>query len=85
MLRDMKLVQMLGLSDVLEISVSELRKIEIGTSMRFRKLLIWQIAICESASRKRITEDDANIETSQHPDRLCSICHLRSLLYNFRL
>lgn len=51
MLRDMKLVHMLGLSDVLEQSVLQLRKIEVNTSIRFRKLFIWQIGICESTSK----------------------------------
>ncbi|XRM42747.1 hypothetical protein ABZX51_005956 [Aspergillus tubingensis] len=45
MLRDIKSVKMLGLSRVLLNTISELRKIELKISERFRKLLIWEIVI----------------------------------------
>ncbi|KAJ5827545.1 ABC transporter transmembrane domain type 1 [Penicillium robsamsonii] len=41
----MKAVQMLGLGDVILPLVSRLREIEVKTSVTFRKLLIWQIAL----------------------------------------
>ncbi|KAL4939785.1 hypothetical protein BDV06DRAFT_230810 [Aspergillus oleicola] len=44
-LRSMKVVQMLGLNDVLLPLVSYLREVEVMTSVRFRKLLIWQVAL----------------------------------------
>lgn len=46
-LNDIKGVHMLGLTDRLFFLISELRKLEVETSKRFRKLLIWQIAICK--------------------------------------
>lgn len=46
MLRDIKSIKMLGLSRVMLQKVSNLRKIELKTSERFRKLLIWEIVIC---------------------------------------
>lgn len=46
MLGDMKSVQMMGLSRILISIISNLRKLELKTSIRFRKLLIWQIALC---------------------------------------
>ncbi|OJJ78094.1 hypothetical protein ASPBRDRAFT_50885 [Aspergillus brasiliensis CBS 101740] len=45
MLRDIKSIKMLGLSRILFRTISELRKIELKTSERFRKLLIWEIVI----------------------------------------
>ncbi|EED22270.1 ATP-binding cassette transporter, putative [Talaromyces stipitatus ATCC 10500] len=45
MLGKMKTVQMLGLDDILFKMVSRLRQVEVKTSVRFRKLLIWQIAL----------------------------------------
>ncbi|KAJ6043571.1 uncharacterized protein N7446_001769 [Penicillium canescens] len=42
---NMKAVQMLGLNDVIFPLVSHLREVEIQTSLRFRKLLIWQVAL----------------------------------------
>ncbi|GJP96234.1 carboxylesterase family protein [Aspergillus niger] len=45
MLRDIKSIKMLGLSRVMFQKVSNLRKIELKTSERFRKLLIWEIVI----------------------------------------
>ncbi|RAK90075.1 P-loop containing nucleoside triphosphate hydrolase protein [Aspergillus costaricaensis CBS 115574] len=45
MLRDIKSIKMLGLSRVLLSTTSELRKIELKISERFRKLLIWEIVI----------------------------------------
>ncbi|MCJ1394407.1 hypothetical protein MMC18_007285 [Xylographa bjoerkii] len=45
MLNDMRAVKMLGLTNVLSAIISNLRKIEISTSVRFRKLLIWQVAL----------------------------------------
>lgn len=47
MLGKMKTVQMLGLGDTLYKLISQLREIEIQTSSRFRKLLIWQIVLCK--------------------------------------
>jgi ATP-binding cassette subfamily C (CFTR/MRP) protein 1 len=44
---NMKAVQMLGLNDVIFPLVSHLREVEIQTSLRFRKLLIWQVALCK--------------------------------------
>ncbi|RDW81522.1 Cyclic peptide transporter [Aspergillus mulundensis] len=44
-LNNMKAVQMLGLNDVLLPLVSHLRRVEVQTSVRFRKLLIWQVAL----------------------------------------
>ncbi|PYH29257.1 P-loop containing nucleoside triphosphate hydrolase protein [Aspergillus neoniger CBS 115656] len=45
MLRDIKSIKMLGLSQVLLSTTSKLRKIELKISERFRKLLIWEIVI----------------------------------------
>lgn len=45
-LKDMKTIHMLGLNSILFGVVSRLRQVEIRTSVRFRKLLIWQIALC---------------------------------------
>jgi hypothetical protein len=47
MLGKMKTVQMLGLNDVLFKLISRLRQVEVETSAQFRKLLIWQIALCK--------------------------------------
>ena len=47
MLGKMKTVQMLGLGDTLFKLVSRLRQIEVETSSRFRRLLIWQIVLCK--------------------------------------
>jgi hypothetical protein len=47
MLGKMKTVQMLGLGDTLFKLVSRLRQVEVETSSRFRKLLIWQIVLCK--------------------------------------
>lgn len=47
MLGNMKAVQMLGLRDILFKIVSRLREVEVETSVRFRKLLIWQVALCK--------------------------------------
>ncbi|KAJ5205337.1 ABC transporter transmembrane domain type 1 [Penicillium cf. griseofulvum] len=44
-LGSMKAVQMLGLGDVILPLVSRLREIEVKTSVTFRKLLIWQVAL----------------------------------------
>ncbi|KAJ5405756.1 ABC transporter integral membrane type 1 [Penicillium sp. CMV-2018d] len=44
-LGNMKAVQMLGLGDVILLLVSHLREIEVKTSVAFRKLLIWQVAL----------------------------------------
>ncbi|KAL6239854.1 P-loop containing nucleoside triphosphate hydrolase protein [Aspergillus navahoensis] len=44
-LGNMKAVQMLGLNGVLLPLVSHLRRVEVKTSVRFRKLLIWQVAL----------------------------------------
>ena len=46
-LGNMKAVQMLGLGNVLLPLVSHLREIEVKTSVTFRKLLIWQVALCK--------------------------------------
>ncbi|KAL1981835.1 hypothetical protein VTN96DRAFT_2080 [Rasamsonia emersonii] len=43
MLGDMKAVKMLGLTDILFTLISKFRKIELKTSERFRKLIIWQV------------------------------------------
>lgn len=47
MLGDIKALQMLGLSDVLSSIVTKLREIEVRTSLRYRKLVLWQVVICE--------------------------------------
>lgn len=47
MLGDIKAMQMLGLSKALSKIVTKLRQIEIDTSVRFRKLLMWEIVICK--------------------------------------
>ncbi|KAF5859185.1 hypothetical protein ETB97_003197 [Aspergillus alliaceus] len=44
-LNDIKGVHMLGLTDLLFHIISRLRKLEVKTSVRFRKLLIWQVVI----------------------------------------
>ncbi|KAE8374857.1 P-loop containing nucleoside triphosphate hydrolase protein [Aspergillus bertholletiae] len=44
-LDDIKGVHMLGLTDHLFFLITQLRKLEVQTSKRFRKLLIWQIVI----------------------------------------
>lgn len=46
MLREIKFIKMIGLSQVMFQNISNLRKIELKTSERFRKLLIWEIVIC---------------------------------------
>lgn len=46
MVGDIKAMQMLGLSKALSKIVTKLRQIEVETSLRFRKLLIWQLVIC---------------------------------------
>lgn len=46
MVGDIKAMQMLGLSKALSTIVTKLRQIEVETSIRFRKLLIWQVVIC---------------------------------------
>jgi len=46
-LKDTKAMHFLGLNSILFGVVSRLRKLEIRTSQRFRKLLIWQIALCQ--------------------------------------
>jgi hypothetical protein len=46
MLGDIKAVKMLGLTDILFAIISKLRKTELKTSKRFRKLGLWLIAIC---------------------------------------
>lgn len=46
MVGDIKAMQMLGLSKALSKIVTKLRQIEVETSLRFRKLLIWQVVIC---------------------------------------
>ena len=51
MLRDIKSIKMLGLSRVMLQKVSNLRKIELKISERFRKLLIWEIVICRQENR----------------------------------
>lgn len=51
MLGRIKTVQMLGLGDILFKLVSRLREIEVETSSRFRKLLIWQIVICRELAK----------------------------------
>ncbi|KAJ5698780.1 hypothetical protein N7462_000785 [Penicillium macrosclerotiorum] len=45
MLHDMKSVKMLGLGDKLYACLSQLRKIELQVSEKFRILLIWQVAL----------------------------------------
>ncbi|PWY82697.1 ATP-binding cassette transporter [Aspergillus eucalypticola CBS 122712] len=45
MLRDIKSIKMLGLTQVMFQTLSNLRKIELKTSERFRRLLIWEIVI----------------------------------------
>jgi ATP-binding cassette subfamily C (CFTR/MRP) protein 1 len=45
MLGNMKAVQMLGMTDILEKAITELRELELRTSERFRALLIWQILL----------------------------------------
>lgn len=47
-LGDMKAVKMLGLSDVLFSIISTLRKVELKTSTKFRKLILLQVYICEA-------------------------------------
>lgn len=66
-LGSMKAVQMLGLGDVILPLVSRLREIEVKTSVTFRKLLIWQVALCEYPKRMRgplgheLTLNSANV------------------------
>ena len=50
-LGNMKAVQMLGLGDVILPLVLHLREIEVKTSVAFRKLLIWQVALCKYPGR----------------------------------
>lgn len=54
LLGNLKSIQMLGFSEVLSTTISVLRTIEIKTSLQFRKLLIWQIALC----KKLLTGDE---------------------------
>jgi ATP-binding cassette subfamily C (CFTR/MRP) protein 1 len=66
-LGSMKAVQMLGLGDIILPLVSRLREIEVTTSVTFRKLLIWQVALCEYPKRMReslgheLTLNSANV------------------------
>lgn len=53
MLGDMKAVKMLGLTDILFTLISKFRKIELKTSERFRKLIIWQVVFCKKISRQK--------------------------------
>lgn len=46
-LKDIKSFKMLGLIDVLGKMISNLRSLEVGTSLQFRKLMIWEIAFCK--------------------------------------
>lgn len=45
MLSDMKVVKMLSLTDTMNRIVSDLRRLELKVSEKFRKLLVWQILI----------------------------------------
>lgn len=47
LLRDIKSVKMLGLSDVMYKTITKLREAELKTSERFRKFLIGEIALCK--------------------------------------
>lgn len=47
-LGDMKAVKMLGLTDVLYSIISVLRKVELKTSTKLRKLILLQVAICKA-------------------------------------
>lgn len=47
MLGDMKAIKMLGLPDVLSTVITELRRIELSGSEKFRKLLLAQILVCK--------------------------------------
>ncbi|KAF2670115.1 multidrug resistance-associated protein [Microthyrium microscopicum] len=44
-LKDMKAVQMLGLTDILSTVISNLRSLEVKTSLRTRKLIIWNLSL----------------------------------------
>lgn len=46
MLGDMKAIKMLGLSGVLSTTITDLRRIELRTSEKFRKLVLSQILVC---------------------------------------
>lgn len=48
MLGSMKGVKMTGLTDVLRHDLQQLRVDELEISKKFRKLLIWTMAFCES-------------------------------------
>ncbi|KOC10592.1 putative sulfonylurea receptor/ ABC transporter [Aspergillus flavus AF70] len=45
MLASIKTVKMLGLTDVLYSMISSLRQMELNTSQRFRKLLLWTVSL----------------------------------------
>lgn len=48
MLGDMKAVKLLGLSDRMYSMIQKLRELELKTSTKFRKLLLWQLFLCTS-------------------------------------
>ena len=47
MLQDMKSIKMLGLTEKLFESVSQLRRVELQVSERFRRLLVGQVILCK--------------------------------------
>ncbi|KXH29218.1 ABC transporter [Colletotrichum simmondsii] len=47
MLGDMKSIKLLGLSGVLSTTITELRRVELRTSEKFRKLVLSQILVCK--------------------------------------
>ena len=54
MLGDMKAVKMLGLSDRMYSMIQKLRELELVTSTKFRKLLLWQLFLCTSTRTEQI-------------------------------
>jgi hypothetical protein len=51
MLQDMKSIKMLGLTEKLFESVSQLRRVELQVSERFRKLIVAQVILCTLVAR----------------------------------
>ena len=85
MLGDMKAVKTLGLSDKMFSIVQGMRMMEIETSERFRKLLIWQLILCKNGTTILLFENlitDGMVPCSQFSEPDSSCIHLCSLRHH---
>lgn len=82
-LKDIKSFKMLGIIDVLGSAISSLRTLEISTSMRYRKLIIWEVALCKSnlVSLREIMNSSLTPYSKYCPDRTRPFCDLCSIYY----